>query len=273
MSRAGWAMTPDLVQWMTAKCGPLPGEGAAIWERPARFFSKFNFPAGTAAGTTIPTQIEFFTDARAEFLCNLDQPNQIPNNSGFAMHSIRIGWCYGYDHLLRALGQSAPTAAQKQLASLIGGQFTAAASLAASINHVQQAMEMTRQLFEGANVQFIVKNNEVFTMTGLGTFPNGKGSPLIMPAHAMATNSATAGEVTSSMLQMSNGVPVYQNRFSFGTPYPMPGGQTFRLIINLPRQINFADTDIGPLASETATAGLIAGCLTVELEGDYATPQ
>lgn len=269
---SGFPMNDPLAAWLDVVTGPLPGTGARVMDRPNRFFSSVDMVAGTAAGTTLQQKFNFFTEAREDFVSNLDTPNQIPPNSGFALEGVGINFTYGSDRLGRRLGQTSPTAAQKLLSSLTSSEFTVAAAAAALINPAMQAVDLIRYMFSVAQATFTIKNQEIFTIRDLGSFPSGKGLAL-MGGNSLTSNSATVGASNNSTLNFSNGIPTIHNMFRFQRPYPMPGGQTFQFSINLPQTIQFADTDIGPLASETATVGLVAGHWTVELIGRYGTPQ
>lgn len=266
MSQSGYSQSTDLERWLSSITGPMPGTGARVMDRPVRLFHSVNVPV---AGTQ---RITFFTESRSDFISNLDTPNQIPPNSALALEGIAFEWAYGYDRLGLALGIAAPSAAELRAAQLFNDVFTAAAAAGTATPIAALAAEMSARFLGQAQVTFSIKNQEIFTMKGLHTFPQGKGM-VETPSAAVTSNSTTTGITASANMRFTNGVPVIQNMFRFPQPYPMPGGQTFQLEVEWP--------NLAAVAWNTATVGplnglgnaVTAGTLTAELIGRYGTPQ
>lgn len=274
MSRisAGYPIQDPVARWLQERTGGLPGQGLAVWERPAKYYDRLDVPGGgTGAGSTPVTELVFFRSTMQRGVSNLPTPNQLPANYALALRSIRLGFLPGFDRFARRLGQASPSAAQILGSSMAVGDTIAAATQAAACILPVKWHETIRDFFANAIVTFNVADRPVFEMHGLGNFPDGKGI-----AQGTTTTSAGTGVATQYTVQtfgnINNGVPMLGNMMSFGTPYPLPGGQNFNVSVTWQRAVDWTETNMGPLVAFNTVANLIAGCLTCELEGDLASP-
>lgn len=274
MSRlpSGYPIQAPVADWLNEQCGGLPGVGMKLWERPAKYYDRVNVPGGgTGAGSVPVSELNFFRSAQALGITNIPTPNQLPANYALALRSIRFGFLPGFDNLSRRLGQAAPTSAQKLASSLAVGEVIAAATQAAAYTIAVKWHELIRQFMSTAIVTFVVADRPVFEMHGLLNFPDGKGI-----AQGTVQGMAGTGAATQYSVQtfgnLNNGAPMLGNMMTFGKPYPIPGGQNFGVNVRWQIAPDFCDADLGPLVAFNTVAGLVAGCLTCELEGNLASP-
>lgn len=274
MSRiaAGYPIDKRIADWLDRKCGGTPGSDLALWERRVRIYDRINIPGGgTGGGGALPllNQVDFFKSNYAPYVTNLQTPNQFPANYAIAVYSLRIGFLPGFDRLGQRLGQAAPAAATILASAQAVGEAYAAATAAAATTVAVRWAETLREFLSTPIVQFNVADRQVFEIQSLLAFPDGKGLAQGTAIGSQGTLAAT--NITQSVFgNINNGAPVYSNAFSFGTPYPLPGGQNFGVSAKWPRAVDWADATIGPLAGLNL-AGQVAGTLMCELEGDLVS--
>lgn len=263
-------MSDNIAATLKRLSGGLPAGNAKVWLRPAKIYHRVNILADGSL-----TAVRFFNEARAKYVTNLDQPNQLPANFAMAVSAIRFDWLYGFDRLGYRLGVSGttPTAAQLEASSLNWGE--SGATSADELAKLWKIQELSREMLSQGLVTLSIGDRPVFEIFGLSSFPSGKG---IVASNALSHAATfTAGSQTSNgMTSINNGVPVWSNRFTFDSPYPIPAGQQFRIDVEYAQKIDWLNATIGPLNGVATTGApngvLVAGVLSCELEGTLVCP-
>lgn len=264
---SGFPINQAVQKWMEKGGDGLPGQGANLFDRWTKFYSCVDVPVGTAA----INQFSFFTDAKNLAYTNIDQPGQIPANQGLKLKRIRVSFTYGFDRLMRRLGQDAPTASHYQLSSLNWGGFAGVAA-DGTVAHIVKAHEKMRELMLNGVLSFQLGNVPIFQIKDLCNFPSGRGLYAAGSTDA-ASNSATTGSTQHAITAWGNGAPIFANAFELPEAINIPGGQNFTLTIAHNKAVDFTETNGGPLSGATgvdASHPIIAGNFHVELEGPAA---
>lgn len=254
-------MNGVLGDWARAEVGGVPGANYPVIARNVKLWSRKNVGVGANA----PSTIRFFDESPAPFVQNIINQQSLPANMALILHSVRFGFTYGMDRQGRRLGLASPSAAQKALSSLSFGSSAAAGG--DLINAQWRAAETVREFMSTPMASFGVSTNTLWTVSGLLALPDGKGS-LVQAGTSQASTSATAAGTSDVFQSITNGAPVQSNMWNFTSQFPLAGNENFQLQVEWPRQVDFSDTDLGPLAGQANT--VIAGYLTAELQGVLA---
>jgi hypothetical protein len=267
----GYAMKPEVARVIEAVCGGLPAGQNQVWVRPYKIYHRVPV---MAAGNILT--LDFFNARRQKGVSNLDTPNSLPANYGFALTSLRFDFLPGFDELGYRLGvrTAAPTTAQYQASALNFG--SAGAVITDALAQMWKWQEKIRELMNQGVITLTIAEKPVFEIFGVTSFPAGKGLNVNAVHQTSMTNAASAASIQDSMNNITNGVPVISNRFDFGSPYPIMAGQQFGVKVELQQKLDWTETNLGPLNSIATTgsvaAELTAGTLTCEMEGLLASP-
>lgn len=267
----GYAMKPEVANVIKAITGGLPAGQNQVWVRPYKLYHRVPV---MAAGNILT--LNFFNANRAKGVTNLDIPNSLPANYGFAIASMRFDFLPGFDELGYRLGvrTAAPTTAQYQASALNFG--SAGAVITDVCAQMWKWQEKVRELMNQGIVTLTIAEKPVFEVFGITSFPAGKGLNVNATFQSAMTAAAASNSIQDSLNNITNGVPVISNRFDFGSPYPLLAGQQFGVKIELQQKVDWTETNLGPLNSIATTgsvaAELTAGTLCCELEGLLASP-
>jgi hypothetical protein len=198
----GYAMKPEVARVIEAVCGGLPAGQNQVWVRPYKIYHRVPV---MAAGNILT--LDFFNARRQKGVSNLDTPNSLPANYGFALTSLRFDFLPGFDELGYRLGvrTAAPTTAQYQASALNFG--SAGAVITDALAQMWKWQEKIRELMNQgvsnrfdfgspypimAGQQFGVKvelqQKLDWTETNLG------------PLNSIATTGSVAAELTAGTL-------------------------------------------------------------------------
>lgn len=264
-------MRNDVASGLKQLTGGIPAGAQQTWYRKTKFYHRLDVKAdGSQLSFT------FFNEARAKFITNLDQPNTISSNYGFAASAIRFNFLYGFDRLGFRLGiqTTTPTAAQFKASAMNWAEAGAVAT--EQLTPLWKIQEKYRELMSQGVITFLVGEKPVLENFGLTSFPAGTGIVAANSISHAATLTAQAS-IQAGTTSLNNGVPVLSNVFSLGQqPYPIPAGTTFSLKLEFNQKIDWTEANLGPLTS-VATTGtpdgvLKAGVLECDLEGTLISP-
>lgn len=256
------SMNGDLGRWVMAEGAGVPGANFPVLARNVKLWSRKNI----LVGANFQRQLRFFNESPSAFVQDFINNSALPANFAMVIHTIRFGFHYGLSRDGLSLGISSPSSAQKLLASLnLGSSVAAGGDLLAT---QWKAAESIRRLFATPTVSMqIGSQTDLWTVSGLDAFPDGKGS-LVQAGLAASSTSATAAGMATIVQSITNGAPVQSNMWTFTNPWPLAGTETFNLTVDWPQPVDFADADIGPLNGQEST--VVAGFMTAEIQGVLA---
>ncbi len=251
----GFPMDELVRQRMRQIAGGIPGDGDATLTTPQSYYHRVNYPT---AGST---QFRFFNEPRARGITNLDTPNQFPANYGFLLRSISFDFLPAFD---RQGAHCSATVANSSLSL-----SAIAAATADQLARPWRWNEKVRELMSQGVVTFKVGQRDIFEVFGLTNFPSGKGVVSNPGVSNMLDTSAAANSLGTMMNQVTNGAPVFCNRWEFYEPFPIAPNQTFELTVDYLTAVSFSEAGRGPMEGD---AGATAGVLMCEMLGQLVIP-
>jgi hypothetical protein len=207
--------------------GGLPGGEAKVQVRNGqRYWHRVAYGSAGTAGT-----ISFFNVAKTPYVTNFPQAASLPANFAFMLSSICFKLYQGID--------------------ITGARVAGGAASSVSSGAPLTLAEEMRTILENGVVNFAISDRPVLdNIYGLDAFPSGRGIDV------QPTIATTAGTTTTGAAISNNGAPLWANRMTWGTPYPILAGQSLRLDVTWQNALSM-------------TGG---GVLMAELVGDLVLP-
>lgn len=257
----GFSVRADVLNYVrNVRRVGIAGDGG-VWTRPYRIWHRLNYPK---AGQNI---FRFFSESRGLGVTNLDQPYTLPANYIFIAYGVKFGFLPGVDRNGYRLGEAAPAAADIQASSMNIGSAGATITDNAP---TWKWHEKIREVLSQGTVVLNLSDRPLFEMYGLDTFPSGRGVVSSVAASDAMTNTAAAASIQRAYTAISNGAPVFGNAHRFPSPYAICAGQQFNLTVQYNTNVDFTETNLGPLYN--LTNAVTAGVLMCELEGEMVSP-